>query len=165
MKTNNRVPASGTNSLKFRIASAALIAGIWAGSATIAQASSLVYTPVNPNFGGNPFNAEILLGTADRQNKFSDGGNNGANDALGEEQTAGEQFVENLQRLLENQLASQVADAVANGEEDYQRIVFGGQEVIVQRFPLNGYNEITIIDQATGQKSVIQVPTSQTSSN
>ncbi len=35
-----------------------------------ASASPLVYTPVNPNFGGNPNNASLLLGEAADNNHF-----------------------------------------------------------------------------------------------
>lgn len=34
----------------------------------IASASELVYTPRNPSFGGNPFNSDHLIGTAQAQN-------------------------------------------------------------------------------------------------
>ena len=42
-------------------ASAGMVALALAGSAA---AQELVYTPVNPSFGGNPFNSAHLLGTA-----------------------------------------------------------------------------------------------------
>lgn len=35
-----------------------------------APASELVYTPRNPSFGGNPFNSDHLIGTAQAQNKY-----------------------------------------------------------------------------------------------
>jgi len=38
------------------------------GMAATAQATSLVYTPVNPDFGGNPANGTVLLNEANAQN-------------------------------------------------------------------------------------------------
>ena len=36
------------------------------------QASPLVYTPVNPSFGGNPNNGPVLMNSAQTQNKTKD---------------------------------------------------------------------------------------------
>ena len=41
-------------------------------SANMAAASELVYTPINPSFGGNPFNAQWLLDQAQVQNRFEE---------------------------------------------------------------------------------------------
>jgi curli production assembly/transport component CsgF len=37
----------------------------------MAPASELVYTPINPSFGGNPLNGSWLLNQAQAQNRFS----------------------------------------------------------------------------------------------
>ena len=37
-----------------------------------AQATELVYTPVNPSFGGNPLNGTWLLNNAQAQNDHDD---------------------------------------------------------------------------------------------
>jgi curli production assembly/transport component CsgF len=41
-------------------------------AAASARASELVYTPVNPSFGGSPLNGSWLLGSAAAQNTFKD---------------------------------------------------------------------------------------------
>jgi curli production assembly/transport component CsgF len=41
-----------------------------AAPAAAALASSLVYVPVNPSFGGNPLNGSVLLGEAQAQNDY-----------------------------------------------------------------------------------------------
>ena len=48
----------------------ALVLTLWLPTLS-ASAGEPVYKPVNPNFGGNPFNDGILLGTANAQNKFT----------------------------------------------------------------------------------------------
>jgi len=40
----------------------------------MAPASELVYTPINPSFGGHPLNAQWLLDQAQAQNKFTEEG-------------------------------------------------------------------------------------------
>jgi len=37
----------------------------------LAAASQLTYTPINPNFGGNPFNGAPLLNEANAQNQYT----------------------------------------------------------------------------------------------
>jgi curli production assembly/transport component CsgF len=39
-----------------------------------AGAQQLVYVPINPSFGGSPFNAAWMLSEAQAQNGFTDGG-------------------------------------------------------------------------------------------
>ncbi|MEI7669801.1 MAG: curli assembly protein CsgF [Pseudomonadota bacterium] len=39
-------------------------------SASISNASPLTYTPVNPDFGGNPFNGSYLLSNASANNHY-----------------------------------------------------------------------------------------------
>ena len=49
------------------ITSALLVA-----TATPALAQDITYQPVDPSFGGNPFNSAHLLGIANAQNKYKD---------------------------------------------------------------------------------------------
>lgn len=37
-----------------------------------AQATEIVYTPVNPSFGGNPLNGTVLMNSANAQNEYTD---------------------------------------------------------------------------------------------
>ena len=41
-------------------------------NANIAAPSELVYTPINPSFGGSPLNGQWLLNQAQAQNKFEE---------------------------------------------------------------------------------------------
>jgi curli production assembly/transport component CsgF len=47
--------------------------------ATTALAGSLVYTPTNPTFGGNPLNGTFLLSTAQAQGEGTKAGQNSPN--------------------------------------------------------------------------------------
>jgi len=48
------------------------ICALLLASTNMAAASELVYTPINPSFGGNPFNAQWLLDQAQVQNRFKE---------------------------------------------------------------------------------------------
>jgi len=48
------------------------ICALLLASTNMAAASELVYRPINPSFGGNPFNAQWLLDSAQAQNRFEE---------------------------------------------------------------------------------------------
>ncbi|WP_114954879.1 curli production assembly/transport component CsgF [Sphingosinicella terrae] len=116
-----------------------------------ALASDLVYTPNNPTFGGNPFNSAHLLGIANAQNDYRD-----PRSTTGSSQA--DIFARQLQSRLLSALSSQLVDAIF-GENPQERgtISFGGQTIEFVR----GLEEvtITIFDDATGEQTVIVVPT------
>ncbi|MDK2124943.1 curli assembly protein CsgF [Parachitinimonas caeni] len=70
-----------------------------------AQAGELVYTPVNPNFGGSPLNGSYLLGVAQAQNRFKEPIT---------EKSQLEQFQDTLQRTLLNRIASALTSNVVD---------------------------------------------------
>jgi curli production assembly/transport component CsgF len=113
-----------------------------------ASAAELVYKPVNPNFGGNPFNDGILLGTANAQNKYT---------AKRTRQDPTEQFVRSLQSRLFSGLARQVEDAIFGDDpQDSGTFTVGDQRVSFER----GLEAITleISNLADGTSTVIEVP-------
>jgi curli production assembly/transport component CsgF len=113
-----------------------------------AEAGDLVYQPINPNFGGNPFNDGILLGTANAQNKYT---------AEREERDPTEQFVRSLQSRLFSGLASQVEEAIfGESPKDSGSFTVGDQQVSFVR----GLEVITleINNLASGSSTVIEVP-------
>lgn len=52
---------------------AALAIGVCASATASAVASEMVYRPINPAFGGDPFNSSFLLETARAQKPGGDG--------------------------------------------------------------------------------------------
>lgn len=121
------------------------------GFAGPAAADDLVYTPNNPTFGGNPFNSSHLLGIANAQNDYRDPRST-ANSSQADI------FARQLQSRLLSALSSQLVDAIF-GENPQQSgtISFGGQTINFVR----GLEDvtITIINDATGEETVIVVPT------
>lgn len=115
-----------------------------------AFAQQLVYTPVNPSFGGNPFNSSHLLGLAGAQNLYR------ANKVPTAELTQDELFAQQLQSQLLSGLASRVTEAIF-GENPQQSgtISFGGQTVAFVR---DLENVTVTITNALGAQTVIKVP-------
>lgn len=133
-----------------------IAAGVFLGLACFpynSSAQELVYTFINPAFGGNPFNSAFLLGTADRQNDFDPPGSGGR--ASASETSDVDRFVRNLQSRLLSQLSREVADAIfgENAAESGQ-IVFGDQTITFERF----LDKITLSIVSPEGTTVIEVP-------
>lgn len=116
-----------------------------------ASAQDLSHQPINPRFGGNPFNSNHLFAEANGQNKYRDPDDRS-------NQTQAELFAQQLQSRLLSALSSQVVDAIF-GENPQQSgtVQFGGQTIRFDR----GLDSVTlrITDQATGEETVITIPT------
>lgn len=110
----------------------------------------LVYTPVNPAFGGNTFNYQWLLSSAESQNTFTDP--NGTDEG----QTELERFQENLNNQLLNSLSrnvfsSQLGDELKEGS-------FNVGDLALEIFETGEGLVINILDTTTGEQTQIIVP-------
>lgn len=132
-----------------RLRAAAILAATLAGPAG-ASAQDLLYTPINPSFGGNPFNSAHLLGLANAQNRYED-------PARSRNQTQGEQFARQLQSRLLSALSSQLVDAIfGENPQERGRFVFGGQIIEFVR----GLDSVVLtITNEDGSVTVIEIPT------
>ncbi len=145
---------AGNSSKKIRIGMLSLSALMLAGvvvSAPAVSAQELVYTPVNPSFGGNPFNSSHLLGVANAQDDTEPPSSVSSSDPQAD------LFIRQLQSRLLSGLASEVANAIFGDDpQDYGRVVFGDQTVEFER----GLDSITltIFDATTGSTTEIVVP-------
>lgn len=113
-------------------------------------AQELVYTPVNPSFGGNPFNSAHLLGIANAQNGFE-----APDDGMAT--TQADIFLRQLESRLLAGLASDVTDAIfGDNPQESGTISFGGQTISF----LRGLDSvtITIFDADTGTTTEIILP-------
>jgi curli production assembly/transport component CsgF len=128
----------------------ALMAGGMLVPGTVA-AQDLTYQPYSPTFGGNPFNSNHILGTANAQNDYRDPRSTTSN-------SQADIFARQLQSRLLSALSSQLVDAIF-GENPQERgtFSFGGQTISFVR----GLDEvtITIFTEATGETTTIVVPT------
>lgn len=126
--------------------------GVFALCGSHAFAQDLVYTPVNPSFGGSPFNSAHLLGIANSQNKYKD-----PNIVERPSTTSAELFVRQLQSRLLSGLASQVTDAIfGENPQESGRIVFGDQIITFDRGIENIF--LVIEDTLAGTRTEIEIP-------
>ncbi|MBC7007197.1 curli production assembly protein CsgF [Pseudoalteromonas sp. BZK2] len=91
--------------------------------------TELVYTPINPSFGGSPLNGSMLLNKAQSQNKHK---------APTIEQTYGEKFQDSLERTYLNRMVREITDMAFGDEIDDS--IFNGDSIF-----MTGDYEIQII--------------------
>lgn len=123
---------------------------MWFGANLSAQ--QLVYTPVNPNFGGNTFNYQWLLSSAEAQNQFQGRGssfNQGGSDL--------EEFEEGLNRQLLGQLEREIFDSQF-GDTGFEPGNFSVGDLFLEIFESPEGLVVNILDTVTGEQTQIIVP-------
>ncbi len=130
--------------------------------ASAAHASELVYTPVNPTFGGSPYNSSHLLSIASTQRSATasdakSSGATGSGSGTTNDNTTADLFVSQLQSRLLSALASQVTEAIFGDDpQDSGTITFGDTEIT---FDQTGNSiALTITDFTDGTVTHIEVP-------
>lgn len=117
---------------------------------TAVAAQDVVYQPVNPTFGGNPFNSNHLLGVANAQNDYRD-------PRTTSNSSQADIFARQLQSRLLSALSSQIIDAIfGENPQESGTISFGGQTIKFFR-SLDSVT-LTITNEETGEETVIVVP-------
>jgi curli production assembly/transport component CsgF len=116
---------------------------------TGASATELVYTPVNPSFGGSPLNGAWLLGNAQAQNSKKDPDAIDRSSPL-ENQSALDRFTSQLESRLLGDLLSGVTDGKTGTvtTDDFIVRVYNGDA---------GMLIVEITDRLTGEMSEIIV--------
>jgi len=113
-------------------------------------AQDFVYTPVNPAFGGDTFNYNWLLSSAQTQNLIDE-------PESGDERSALDSFTESLERQLLSNLSRQLSGAQfgeSNLEDGTYQIGSFNLDVIST---LDGLS-ITISDTSAGETTQIIIP-------
>lgn len=122
-----------------------LLAGTFAGHT---QATELVYTPVNPAFGGNPLNGTWLLNNAQAQNDHDDPDLKDRASAF-----AGTSALERFSNQLESRLLSQLLDNINDGKTGS----LSTDSFLIDVIDDSGALSIKVTDRATGEVSIIEV--------
>ncbi|HET9486200.1 MAG TPA: curli assembly protein CsgF [Chryseosolibacter sp.] len=127
------------------------IAGILVLLVAPAFSQQLVYRPINPAFGGDTFNYQWLLSSAQAQNKMEERGRGGFGANLLDD------FENNLNRQILNQLSRKVIDEIF-GEGSLQdgEFEFGTLKVNIAS-EADGIN-IDIVNSKDGSTTNIIVP-------
>lgn len=111
----------------------------------------MTYEPINPSFGGNPFNSSHLLGIANAQNQTRD-------PQAVSTQSQADIFSRQLQSRLLSALSSQITDAIfGENPQESGTISFGGQTISFVR-SLEDVR-LTITNDETGEVTNIVIPT------
>lgn len=110
----------------------------------------LTYKPINPAFGGDTFNYQWMLSSANAQNSFKDPS------AEREDITSLSQFADNLNRQLLNQLSRGLfSDQLDEGLEE-GTFTFGSLALEIYE-SLEGL-VINILDVNTGEQTQVIIP-------
>ncbi|MBE0362952.1 curli production assembly/transport component CsgF [Pseudoalteromonas ulvae UL12] len=123
-------------------------------SVSHAFASELVYTPINPSFGGSPLNGSMLLNKAQSQNKHK---------APINEKSYAEKFQDSLERAYINRMVREITDlAFGEGVDDSifnQDSIFMSGDYEIQVLT-SGVDTITvqITNTVTGEVVIVEVP-------
>jgi len=119
------------------------------------MASELIYTPVNPSFGGNPLNGSVLLNEAQAINKHKDPASQ-LNRRV--QKTALEKFNDQLQQFVLNRVASSVTTSIISNTGQLIPGTIQTQDFTITVVALGGgVMQITTTDNTTGQATIFQV--------
>ncbi len=132
--------------------------------ASFASAQELVYTPVNPSFGGSPFNSSHLLAIAEihRQDPPSSSSPFGGDRT---ESTRTSFFVRQLESRILSQISFDITEAIfGEGAEPNGTFSFGDTELTFLTLG-DGTIIVDIIDHLAGSTTTIEIPAFLTGSN
>lgn len=114
------------------------------GYCSAINATELVYTPVNPSFGGNPLNGNFLLQKAQSQNAHKP-------------EDRGLSFVEKFQDALERNIINSLTRRIADGEL-VEGVYNTGEFLIEVQNGTDGSVIVNITNLETGEVTVITIP-------
>lgn len=126
------------------------------------NAQDLVYKPKNPAFGGDTFNYQWMLSSADSQNKFKDPDE----ENLYEEKSQLEQFTENLNNQLLNYLSRTLFQdqfgtgygTSTDGQQQIEEGVYTFGSLSVELYQSNLGLVVNILDIYTGEETQVIIP-------
>lgn len=119
--------------------------------ASLSYGQDLVYRPKNPAFGGDTFNYQWMLSSADAQNEFQDPQQGR------EEQSDIDRFADNLNNQLLNQISRELF-GTQFGTEGLQEGTFSFGNLFVEIFQSTEGLVVNILDTTTGDQTQIIVP-------
>jgi curli production assembly/transport component CsgF len=142
----------------FHINAGRITRRVLAGGALIAfataHATSLIYTPVNPTFGGDPANGAVLMDAATAQNKHV---NPSVSDTSSSTSTL-DQFNSELQQAILSRVATSVTSSIvgADGSLKPGTINTGNFSIAITQVT-GGNLQVTTTDKTTGASTTFTV--------
>lgn len=138
------------------------LASVFAGAILICcmpplQATELIYTPINPSFGGSPLNGAVLLNSANAQNHFREPSSGSASQT----QSALDLFNLRLQSMVLDRLATSMTGSVfdSNGHLIPGTINTTNFSISIVDIG-NGMLRITTTDKSTGASTSFEISSS-----
>lgn len=122
-------------------------------SASSAYASELVYTPINPSFGGNALNSNHLFNIANGQNDHDD-----PDGSSRLSKTELEEFNDRIQRLVLSQVASAVARPIVGSGGELVPGTVTTEDFVITVEDLGGDSlRITTLEKLTGEETIFEL--------
>ena len=150
----------GDHDMRYAITASVMAVAFFSYSAL---AQELVYTPINPSFGGNPFNSSHLLANAEIHRPDPPSLAVSAATSAGATQT--DFFIRQLEARILSRLSLDITDAIFGvGAEPSGTFAFN-QTTLTFETLLDGTIRLDIVDNATGATTTIEVPAFLTGSN
>ncbi len=118
----------------------------------ISNAQDLVYKPINPAFGGDTFNYQWLMSSAEAQNKFKE-----ATSSSYQQKTELERFKDNLN----NQILNKISNSLFQQQFGDKGISTGSYlfgSLSVDIYPSNLGLVVAILDTETGEQTQVIIP-------
>ncbi len=109
-----------------------------------ANATELVYTPINPSFGGNPLNGNFLLQKAQSQNSHT-------------ASRPGLSFVDKFQDALERNIINSLTRRIADGEL-VEGVYNTGEFLVEVSSGTDGSVIVNITNLESGEITIITIP-------
>lgn len=115
-------------------------------------ADELIYTPINPSFGGSPLNGNWMLSNAQAQDTFEDPASESA-DVSGESEL--DNFNSTLERVALSRIASQLVSQFLDGEAS--SLETDNLILDITEDPTTGHTTIKTTDKGTGEVTIIDL--------
>lgn len=135
----------------------ALVASVVAAAAPSALAQDVSYQPINPSFGGNPFNSSHLLAIAAAQNTHTANSNSSGS-------SSSSSFIRQLESRLLASLSSGLTEAITGAAPGTSNTIIVGDQQIYYERTLDSIR-IVITNLLDGSTSEIVVPVFDASSS
>ena len=117
------------------------------------NAQQFVYKPVNPAFGGDTFNYQWLLSSANAQNQFDNDKDKGFN-----EKSAIASFNEDVNRQILNQLSRNLFGTDFGSSSNLQPGSYTLGNLYINILRSNSCLYVSILDTQTGEQTEIIIP-------
>ena len=124
---------------------------------TMVGATEIVYTPINPSFGGNPLYGPVLLNSANAQNRHTASSDSGSYAGY-KAPSALDSFNQRLQSMILDRMASKITGSIFDANGNLQPGIVETSTFKIAIGDLgNGLLQITTTDKTTGASTTFQI--------